>query len=343
MFIPHSKPWIKQEDISAVSEVINSKNISQSHLVIEFENKICSTFNYSSCVLVDSGTRAIELGLQVLGVQKDDEVILPSYVCDSVLLSILKNKAIPVFCDIGSDWKMTVHEVESKITRKTKAIILVHIMGIYNDPSLFENLGIPIINDYCQCINFFDINLTRQRKSRHQLSVYSFHATKCISTGEGGALLLDNVEYIEKLKGIKENKLNTGSFTNIQASLGISQLNRYSDNLEMREKIADVYFQNLPQDLTKDFSNIRLDSIYYRFLLTYDFKPFDKIRSEFDKIGIQVRKGVDTLLHRQYSLDDKHFPNSIHYFNNTISVPIYPDLTKQEVLFITEAAKKILC
>lgn len=331
-------PWIIEDDIRSVQKSIAEKKLSQGSHTDFFSTLLKEYTESKYCQIVDSGSRAIQLALAIVGVDKHDEVILPSYVCPSVLEAVLSLHATPVICDTGEFWNMTADTVKSCVTSKTKAIILVHIFGIVIDNTLFNDFNIPIINDFCQCLikpARFNLN-----KAETSISVYSFQATKCISTGEGGAITFDFEPYYEMLN--KFSKLSFGSFTDIQAALGISQLNRYDKALELRNEIAVKYIEGIKPILTEKFVTIFSFSICYRFLISKDSLNFESIKNRFAKNGIHIRHGVDSLLHRQLGLPDLDFINSVNLFNNTISLPIYPGLNNFQTNHIIQSVNEIL-
>jgi perosamine synthetase len=336
--ISHSMPWIIEDDIKSVQKSITEKQLSQGRYADFFSTMLKEYTESNYCQLVDSGSRAIQLALSILGIKNLDEVILPSYVCPSVLDAVLSLNATPVICDTGEYWNMTADTVKSCISPKTKAIIVVHIFGIVVDNSLFKDFNIPIINDFCQCLikpSRFNLN-----KADNSISIYSFQATKCISTGEGGAIAFDFAPYYEKLTEF--SKLSFGSFTDIQAVLGISQLNRYEKALELRNAIAIKYIQGIKSFLTEKFVSVLDFSICYRFLISKDSLDFESIKNKFAKKGIHIRHGVDTLLHRQLYLRDEDFVNSVKSFNNTMSLPIYPGLNNDDMNYIIQNVNEIL-
>ena len=147
---------------------------------------------------------------------------------------------------------------------------------------------------------------------------------------------------LTKLELKEWNKLSFGSFTDIQAVLGINQLKRYDEGLKKRDEIAKKYLKEINPDLTSKFVSVYEHAISYRFLLNKDFNDFEKIKTKFAHKGISVRKGVDTLLHRKLKIKDNNFLNCVKLFNSTISIPIYPSLKNDELDNVVKNINKIL-
>jgi len=327
--IPHSRPWLTKEDFIKINEILESGLIATGDKVIDFENSLNKYFRTKNSVVTSSGTNALIMALKILEVNKNDEVILPSYVCDSVIESVRICGATPVICDIGAYWNMTLENTEKFISKKTKAIILVHQFGIALNTKEFKTFNLPIIEDCCQS---FGANYKNKKVGTiGDLGVFSFNATKCLTTGYGGALISNSNELLERINEIKNDCKNLSLMTDIQAALGLSQLSRYEKFLELRYSMANKYLENLPFDLINKINSIKKNSIFYRFLInTSNSLNFDTLKRYYSKEGISIRRGVDDLLHRKNNISDKYYLNSVKCFDHTLSIPIYPSLSKEE-------------
>lgn len=326
--ISHSKPHITEEDIYAVKTVLESGMITKGRKVNEFEKQISDYIGTKKTFATGNGTTALILALKALGVKKDDEVILPTYVCRNVMDAVIAVNAIPVVCDIGEFWNMESENVTKKITSRTKAIIVVHIFGITADTYSLMNFGIPVIEDCCQS---FGAELNGKKTgSIGTLSMFSFHATKCLTTGEGGAVSSNDENLIDRLSELNNKNYFSSTMSDLQAALGISQLNRYSQMLLERKKIAENYFDNISNPLLSLPTSLKEKSIFFRFPIKTVQLDFEMTRNYFEKNGIHVRRGVDALLHRIREIDDSEFPAATRLFNETLSIPIYPSLTSDE-------------
>lgn len=338
--IPHSRPYITEDDITAVREVLESGNIAKGGKVLEFENDLSKYLGVKSAFTAGSGTAVLVLGLKALGVRENDEVILPTYVCRNVMDAVNNLGASPVLCDIGDQWNMDVHTIKPKITPKTKAIIVVHIFGIPAESSKIKELGIPVIEDACQA---FGAEVDGKiLGSKSELSFFSFHATKCLTTGVGGALTSNNPEITSRIEELLVKNFIASPMTDLQAALGISQLKKYKKMLEQRKRIADRYFKELPVQDASLPSAVKNKSIFFRFPVRIKNLDFQSAKKFFFERGIHVRNGVDALLHRNLGLSDTGFPMASKLFNETLSIPIYPALSDDEQTKIINAFKEYI-
>lgn len=321
LLIQHSKPWLDQKDNISVKKQMLSNQISFGSESLLFQNSLCEYLNQDYVKTTSNGTNAIYLALKAIGVNENDEIILPSYVCKNVFDAIINTGAKPVFCDLGTFWTISLEEVKKVITKKTKAIIAVHSLGTECDINSLLSLGITVIEDSCQ---YFKPQSSRN--SDNYINVYSFHATKCLTTGEGGAISTPNLLFQERLDKLILNKCLYNPLCDLQATLGLSQLKKYEESLGIRRKIAKQYFSYLPHHLTEKFRKVSSKTIFFRFLLTVSLPESSNFIAYLKSNQIIARKGVDSILS-----NDIKFSNTLQRFNETISIPIYPSLKKIEI------------
>jgi UDP-4-amino-4-deoxy-L-arabinose-oxoglutarate aminotransferase len=342
--IPHSMPHISSKDKAAVEAVLKSGMIAEGEVVEQFEQAVSKYLGMAGGVATSSGTTALFLALKCLDVGEGDEVVIPSYVCRSVWDAVSATGARPVLCDIGEDWCINIHTVEPHITRKTKAIILVHIFGIVADADPLLDLGIPIIEDCAQAFGARRGNKIAGTFGR--ISITSFQATKPFTTAEGGMALSNNENVLKKIRGLKKGVTDFLALrylypmTDLQAALGLSQLARYDEFLHRREEIANYYFSEL-KDLPLQLPRaIRDKSIFFRFPLRTK-RDFEELKASFLLRGIHVRRGVDSLLHRQCGMKSDDFPGTERLFSETVCLPLYPALNNQHVKKIVTSCQEI--
>lgn len=334
--ISHSKPTLTSRDKDALLKVLHSKMIARGDRVIEFESKVANYLGLKGGVATSSGTAAFFLSLKALGIGKGDEVVLPTYVCYTVLSAVEKTGAIPVLCDVGNDWLISYDIVKPHLSSKTKAIIAPHIGGVTIDIKPLTDLGIPIIEDLAQAFGA-EIN-GRKAGTFGQIAMCSFKAIKCLTTGEGGMILSNDNSILEKIRSVQI----FSPMSDIQAALGISQLEQYDSFLRRRQEIADIYFRTFDK-----FPEIcmplilRKRSMFFRFPLIVPLS-FDMLKAEFEKKGIAVRQFIDFLLHRILKQPSENFPNAEKHFKETLSIPIYPSLKDDQVEYIAKVGKEIL-
>ena len=159
--IPHSKPWITTADLKAVESVIRGGMLAQGDRTRELELRLAAWLNDKDGVAVGSGSAALVLALHGLDVGNGDEVVLPTYVCASVLEAVLEVGATPILCDVGRRWVMTLADAKRVASDKTAAIIVPHMYGVFADVESFLPMGVPVIEDCAQAIAGNAVRTTR--------------------------------------------------------------------------------------------------------------------------------------------------------------------------------------
>jgi len=343
--ISHSRPSLELKDRKAIEEVLDSEMIAEGTQVRRFEREVSRYLDVAGGIAMPSGAGAIYLALKALDIGPDAEVVLPTYVCNSVRKAVRAVGAQPVLCDVGHDWCVNEETIRSKLSTRTKAIIVVHTFGIVADlNSIFEE-DIPVIEDCCHAFGARD-EKGRLAGTRGDFCVLSFHATKLLTTGEGGMLLATSRDLIERARFLNDHSSSTRTghlglpMSNLQAALGLSQLARYNFFLRRRLKIAEYYFNQLKNLTARCPESIRKRSIFFRFPLRVK-KSFSMISHAFSQRGIHVRRGVDTLLHCQSGGPQPTFPGAEKCFDETLCLPIYPALQTTELERISKACHEI--
>ena len=342
--VPHSRPWIEGADRLAVDDALREGMVARGSRVQAFEDSVADYLGASGGVACTSGTAALVLALKALDVRAGDEVILPTYVCWNVLSAICSVDAIPRLCDVDETGVITLETVRDAINMRTRAIIAVHIFGHPCDITSLEALGLPIIEDACQAFGL-EVN-GRQAGVRGAVGVLSFHATKCMTTGEGGMLVTADARWLDRARALLnsanyENASTAGSMSDIQAALGLAQLKRYSSFLERRSEMLRVYHQ-VGCQLNGARPGYPADARFlYRYTLHTDLN-FEQVRAGFLARGVQIRRGVDQLLHRRLGLDDQLFPSANRLFDRVVSLPFHPSLTIDEQAQVLRAAEEVL-
>ena len=341
--IPHSRPWIADEDQRAVKEVLQSGMIAHGRLIQTFEQAVATQLTVCGALACTSGTAALSLALKVLKIGTGDEVILPTYVCWSVLAAITATGATPRFCDVNEQGVITVQTVSVQINSRSRAIVAVHIFGHPCDISSFGNLGLPVIEDACQAFGL-EIDSV-PAGALGTFGILSFHATKCMTTGEGGMLVSGDPDLIKRARMLvgsddKSNAAGFAAMSDLQAALGIAQLMRYSSFLERRREIFDAYHQAVCglTDINPGYWGE--PAFLFRYTLRAQ-QGFEWAHLALLKHGVQARRGVDELLHRRFRLDDRNFPGALNIFTKSISLPFYPSLISDERDQVIQAVQEV--
>lgn len=353
IMIPHSRPSLGEEDIRAVTETLRSGRISQGPAVAQFERGMAAYFGVQGGVAVSSGTVALELALRAFGIGHGDNVILPSYVCSAPWFAVQRVGAQARIVDIEPDtYSLDPHRVRKARTSRTRAIIVPHMFGLPADLTALQSLDIPLIEDCAQTLGATEQG--RAVGTVGQLTVCSFYATKLLCTGEGGMVLSNDEDLLERVRALREYdqapSLNAAAFnckmTDLQAAMGLSQLNQLGTFLERRAALASVYGECLPAEL------FNLPSVpsgrthcYYRFVvrLPKGMQSPDDLTAYLSRMmhrGVQCRRPVFRPLHRYLDLSD--FPASDEADGAAISLPIHPSLTEEEIRQVAQIAREEL-
>ncbi len=337
--ILHNKPTISKDEVNAAEKVLKSGWIADGIEVKKFEDEFCKLLDSKPghAAALSSGTAALYVTLVSLGIKKNDEVIIPTYVCSALLNAIYLALARPVLVDINpDDFNISFEETKKNITTKTKAIIIPHTFGMPADVEKFIKLGVPIIEDCAQAIGAKLYN--RHLGTFGKAAIFSFYASKVLTTGYGGMVFSKDESFIEKIKDYREfdcRKKYKARFnfkmSDLQAAIGTVQLKKLPLFLKKREKIANDYYKILPLAKVWPQRNIKNKKPnFYRFLIQNN-KPVT-LKKFMEKKGIETIVPIETheLLHRYLNQNPHNFPISERVAKTTLSLPIHPSLTLQE-------------
>lgn len=348
--IPHSRPSIEGEDIRAATEVLRSRHLAQGAAVEQFERGMAAYLGLAGGVAVNSGTAALEVALRVLGIGPGDEVILPSYVCAAPWLAVQRVGATARLADIEPEtYGLDPASARKALTSRTKAIIVPHLFGLPADLTALEQLGVPLIEDCAQTLGATERG--RAVGSVGLLTVCSFYATKLICAGEGGMVLSRDASLLERARTLREYdgapSLNPAAtnlkMTDLQAAIGVAQLERLASFLERRVWLAHEYAAAVKgSGVTPPVVPAGRSHIYYRFVCrvpdrAHHADGVNHVIARFEQSGVQCRKPVFRSLHRYLGLDG--FPASEEAERTSFSIPLYPALAEDDVAQILVALR----
>ena len=336
--IAHSKPTLGVGEVKILAETIASGNIAQGTLVQQFEKKTASFIATKYAVALNSGTSALHLALLSLGIKNNDEVIIPSFTCTAILNAIHYTGAKAILADINpEDYNISVSEIKKKLTRKTKAIIVPHMFGHPVDLAPILNLGPSVIEDCAQSIGAMCHG--RKTGSFGLLSVFSFYATKMMTTGEGGMVLTNSSILAKKIRDLrdydeKSNYVTRYNYkiTDLQAGIGIKQLFNLTNFIKRRQQIAKQYTENLSgKDIALPAVKKNCTHVFYRYIIRIRQESRKFIKNML-KNNVVCCKPVYRPIHRYLGLSG--FPNSEKAWRQAVSIPIYPSLSNENVKII---------
>jgi len=311
MNIPVNTPLLDGNEKKYLNECIDTGWISSEGPFIKaFEKQFAEKVNRRHGIAVCNGTAALELAVRAVGIKEGDEVIVPTFCIISCIMAIVNVKAIPVFVDCQPDtWNMKVEEIEAKITKKTRAIMVVHTYGLPVDMNpvfeLKKKYGLLIIEDAAEMHG--QTYHGRPCGSLGDVSIFSFYPNKHITTGEGGMVMTDDDAIAEKCLSLRnlcfvpEKRFvhyelgYNYRMTNLQAALGLAQLERLDEFVLKKRHIGNYYAGRLSRLEGFRFpvpKTAYADNIYWVFAIVIEHERFgdnDAFMKELAAQGIGCR------------------------------------------------------
>ncbi|MCI8409812.1 MAG: UDP-4-amino-4,6-dideoxy-N-acetyl-beta-L-altrosamine transaminase [Lachnospiraceae bacterium] len=373
MYIPYGRQCIEEDDIEAVVEVLCSDYVTTGPTVEAFEKTVAEYTEAKYAVAVSNGTAALHAACLAAGLKEGDEVITTPITFAASANCVLYCGAKPVFVDIEPDtYNIDPTKIEEKITSKTKAIIAVHFTGqpckMDKIHEIAEKYNLLVIEDAAHALGA-DYK-GKKIGSISDMTTFSFHPVKHITTGEGGMITTNSKELYDKLvlfrsHGITRDERflekNEGGWyyeqldlgynyriTDIQCALGISQMKKLERFVERRREIAKRY-----NEAFADIKGIQIPKqeagchnswhLYVIQVLEKDRKEvFDALRSK--NIGVNVHY-IPVYKHPYYQKNGYEkvcCRNAEQYYANAISIPMYPLLSKEEQEYVIETIKEVI-
>lgn len=368
-FIPVNEPLLNGNEKKYLCECIDSGWISsEGPFVKEFEEKMSASVGRKYGISVSNGTAALEVAVQALGIEEGDEVIMPAFTIISCAMAVTKLRAVPVLVDSDiHTWNMNVEEIEAKVTPKTKAIMIVHLYGLPVEVdrvlALAKKYDLKIIEDAAEmhgqtyygkpCGSFGDI------------STFSFYPNKHITTGEGGMVVTDDKELAERCRMLRnlcfrkdvryvhDEISDNYRFTNLQAAVGLAQLERLNEFVA-RKRVMGEYYTKALQDMNGLMLPIRktdyADNIYwvYGIVLDKKIKADNKTVQKFlAEEGIGTRTFFwcmhEQPVYKRWGMftEDVH-PNAEYLSRKGFYIPSGLALTKEQMDQVIVAVRKVI-
>jgi dTDP-4-amino-4,6-dideoxygalactose transaminase len=377
-FIPFHKPAIGEEEIRSVVETLRSGWLTTGPKVKIFEAEFANYIGSSHAVAVNSGTAALHLALEAVGIKSGDEVIVPTMTFTATAEVVLYLGARPVLVDCRTDdLNIDVDRIEAAISKDTKAIVAVHIAGrpcaMDQILAIAQRHGLRVIEDAAHALPASYGG--RKVGAIGDITCFSFYATKTITTGEGGMATTNNPEWASRMRmmslhGISHDAwdrytekgswyyevLRPGykyNMTDIAAALGIEQLKKCDAFYQARLRIAERYdeaFSDLPEIETPADSS-GLQHAWHLYIIQLNPDRLRTNRRDFIK-ALNSRK-IGTSVHfiplhlhpfykQTYGYQASDFPQASTAFERIVSLPIYPMMTEQDVSCVIGAVRDLV-
>ena len=361
--IPLFKIHWNKDDVNSVATIIKKGMYwATGPEIIEFENKISNYIGRKYSVTFNSGTSALHASLLSYKIERGNEIIVPSFSFISTANAPLFVGAKPIFADIEDQtFGLDPEDVKEKINNRTKAIIPVHYGGspclIRELKEIAEDYNLILIED---CAEAFGAKIKNMKVGTYgDSSMFSFCANKVISTGEGGAITTDSKKIYEKLKLLRSHGRDENSnyfssteqmayislgfnyrLSNITASLGISQINKVDEIIEMRRKRA-AYITSKMHEIKEVITPISLDeyfNVYQLYSIRVNAKLRDKLSKYLAEAGIMTKVYFSPIHKTRFYLKNLEttpkLPITDKISGEILSLPIYPDIKNAEITYI---------
>lgn len=368
-FIPVNEPLLNGNEKKYLCECIDTGWISsEGPFVKEFEQKMSATVNRKYGIAVSNGTAALEVAAQALGIGEGDEVIMPAFTIISCAMAVTKLGAVPVLVDSDPHtWNMKVDEIEAKITPKTRAIMIVHIYGlpvaVDGILALAEKYGLKVIEDAAEmhgqtykgkpCGSFGDI------------STFSFYPNKHITTGEGGMVVTDdeglaercrmlrNLCFRKDVRYVHDEISDNYRFTNLQAAVGLAQLERLDEFVARKRAMGKYYTEQLsdtdglilPIEKT-DYA----DNIYWVYGIVLD-RQIEADNKVVQKLLLEEGIGSRTFFwcmheqpvyQKQGLFQGETYPDAEYLARKGFYIPSGLALTQEQMERVVAAVRKVM-
>jgi perosamine synthetase len=373
--IPINRPWIDNEEKQEIIKVIDENALTSAardggKRVQEFESSLRTFLNVKHVISVNSGTAALHAALLALDIKTGDEVLLPSFTFVATANAVVASGAKPVFVDINTkDYTIDLHDLKKKISKKSKAIIPVHLYGHPADLTELNEIAnqysVYIIEDACQSLGSTYKN--KQTGTFGTMGCFSMYASKVLTAGEGGAIATNKDEIADTLKMIRNHGMVEGYDTRLlglnyrlpelSAAIAKIQMKKLKTILDLRRRNS-LLLSNLLETIIKKY-NIKIpqeDQIkkfnWYLYTIAFngtagdDLTIRDHIKKKLIENGIGVAVYYDPPVHKtpfyqKFSLND-HLQNTNWSSEHVLSLPVHPGVSETDIQNIVNVLEKEL-
>lgn len=377
-YIPYGHHWIDKDDIKEVVKVLESDWITQGPKVKEFEDALCKYAGTKYAVVVSSGTAALHVACLAAGIKAGDEVVTSPVTFVASANCILYCGGKPIFADVQEDTaNIDPKEIRKKINRRTKAIVPVHFAGHPCDLEEIKDIAkkhnLIVIEDATHALGAEYKGSKIGSCKYSDMTIFSFHPVKSITTGEGGAVLTNKKYLYERLlvfrnHGVTKDpqnfiKINSDfghwyyemqelgfnyRITDFQCVLGISQLKKLDKFLERRKEIVNIYNRELSKidEIILPIEKPYVKSAWHVYYIR--IKDPKRRKSIFEKlrksgIGVQVHY-IPVYCHPYYQKKGYKkgiCPRAEDFYQREISIPLYYGMNNKDINYVTSTILKV--
>lgn len=379
--IGYGHQYIDDFDIQAVVEVLKSDYLTQGPAVTQFEKSICDITGAKYCVAVSNATAGLHIAVAALELPENSEGITTPNTFLASSNCMVYNKVKPVFADIDAKtYNIDPKEIQKQISDKTKVLIPVHFAGLPCDMEKINTIAkkhnLHIIEDAAHAIGsqYADGSYIGNCKYS-DMTVFSFHPVKTITTAEGGAVTTNDEKLYQKLLMLRSHGVtkdesiltkNPGPWyyemislgfnyrmTELQAALGVSQLKKLDFFKKRRREIIAAYNKAFATNefLVTPFESSEVCSCFHLYVTQIDFEKLGKTRTQ---VMQELRdKGIGTQVHyipvptqpfykETYGYKDGDYPKAEKYYEQELSLPLYPGMSDDDIQSVINAIHKVI-
>lgn len=355
--IPWASPHYWGNEERYVLDALQSSWISGGAYVDRLEGDFARYCDAPNVVASSNGTTALHLAYLAIGLQAGDEIIVPGFGFMAAANVALHMGARPVFCEVEpSTWCVRAQDIERHITPKTRAIVPIHTYGNVCDMAPIMDLadarGVTVIEDAAESIG----SRYKEKMSGTiaPLGVFSFHATKTITTGEGGAVATSREEWRDKMRLFRSHGMagrrywhevagHNFRLTNMQAAIGCAQLEQVDRITQERDRVYKAYTQRLQQSegIVLQRYDDSVDPVVWAIAVELDVKAFpqgrDAVMSQLKDMGIETRPGFYAASSMPHLYGEMQLPTCTHLSQQVVSLPSSPTLTEEEIEYVCQS------
>lgn len=374
--LPYGRQWVDRHDIDEVVRVLKSDWLTQGPAIPAFEKNLCRLTGARYAVAVSSGTAALHIACLAAGIGAGDEVVTSPLTFAASANCVLYCGGKPVFVDIDeATGNIDPSALEKAITRKTKAVIPVHYAGHACDMKRIRRIAarrsLVVIEDAAHALGATYMNRPVGSGLFSDMTIFSFHPVKHITTGEGGAVVTNNKDFYEKLLLFRSHGITKKDFqrapdgpwyyemqhlgfnyrmTDIQAALGSSQLKKLGRFVRRRRQIVAAYNKAFSQD---SFFNVPVEregarSSYHIYPLRLKkefFAAKKNVFAELQRLGIGCQVHYIPVYwqpyYRRLGYRPGQCPRAEAHYRSSISLPLFPAMTSSEVTRVIRTVRQV--